>query len=102
MQLILCVIVQNNHDRNNIRLDMGGPLEEGDIEDLGGTNITRDRSRDPSRSIRDCIGDYSMHVVEIVLEILWQHCSRRSQIVCYNVAIESPIQSTIRSLHTLL
>jgi WD40 repeat protein len=31
--------------------------------------------------------------MEMVLEILSQHCSRRSQIVCYNVATESPILS---------
>ena len=34
------------------------------------------------------------------MEILLQHCSRRSQIVCYNVATESPIQS--RSLVIVL
>ena len=70
MQLIRCVIVQNNHDRNNIRLDMGGPLEEGDIEDLGGTNITRDCSRDRSRCLRDYIGDYSM----LSLRLYWRFC----------------------------
>jgi hypothetical protein len=32
-------------------------------------------------------------VIEIVLEILSQHCSNRSEIGCYSVAIESPIQS---------
>jgi hypothetical protein len=35
---------------------------------------------------------------ETVLEIQWQLCSRRSVIVCYKVAIESPIQSTLCEL----
>jgi hypothetical protein len=30
---------------------------------------------------------------EVLLEILWQHCSGRSVIVRYNVATESPIES---------
>jgi hypothetical protein len=30
---------------------------------------------------------------EILLEIHYQHCSRRSQIVCYSVGSESPIES---------
>ena len=38
-------------------------------------------------------GDRHAEPLEIVLEILLQLCSRRSQIVCYRVAIESPIQS---------
>jgi hypothetical protein len=42
-----------------------------------------------------------MGINEIVLEILLQHCSRRSQIVCYNVAIESPIQSKRSTLSTV-
>jgi hypothetical protein len=36
-------------------------------------------------------------IKEILLEILLQLCSRRSQIVCYKVAIESPIESPIES-----
>jgi hypothetical protein len=34
--------------------------------------------------------------MEIILDILLQHCSRRSQIVCYNDAKEPPIQSRVR------
>jgi hypothetical protein len=37
---------------------------------------------------------------KIVFEILLQHCSRRSVIVCYNVVIESPILYHIFVLHS--
>jgi hypothetical protein len=35
-------------------------------------------------------------IVEIVLEIPFQLCSRRSQIICYRVGMEYPIQSPYR------
>jgi hypothetical protein len=48
------------------------------------------RERSSFRGSSQCLHTYPL---QILLEILSQNCSRRSQIVCYSVAIESPIQS---------
>jgi hypothetical protein len=47
----------------------------------------------------DAMADYAMvnfgFVMKILLEILSQYFSRRSVIVCYSIAIESPIESRL-------
>jgi hypothetical protein len=77
-------------------LDYGYKLDDGALQE-NLKEINREinkRPRDPKL--------YNNKGREFVLEILKQPCSRRSVIVCYKVASESPIQSsgTCQQWHT--
>jgi hypothetical protein len=70
------------------------------VLDQQGTIVVdkRDRIGDSTTDYRETkkAGKWRFVTMEIVLEILSQYCSRRSMIVCYSIATESPIQAHIQ------